>query len=613
MSPVYTRTHVSFSIITLQRFLFAGGVLLVVLSAKFWLMYEFGSALPVWDQIDAEGEMVLRPWKEGWLRAAYFWHPHNEHRVVLTRLYTWGLVALNGQWDAYVQTVLNAIIHGALGIFLITRLRACTRGKRFIVLAGLAALIWFLPLGWENTIHGFQSQFYFLVWLSLLQFWLVLRTERATLTWGIGLLCGGLALGALASGFLSSAAIIAVVLWQVIRRRALNTFQVITMAICLVWVTIGWTTRHHVPFHDSLRAQGVGELVTAFAKILAWPLNRWIPVGMLLIAPGCVALVKMLQKNQMSAFERFFVATSTWVVLTMLATAVVRGGTEGMIASRYLDLFSIGLILQATALLSLLPKFRYKTAATVIWFGLVVIGLGVTTRDMWKYSLIPQKSIVEKRENHTRIFVATGDASSLLNKPYLEIPYPSGETLAERWQHASIQNLLPAVVRKPVPITPAENMSGMEDLPAVKTPVLAVSPRAEQSTAWTWCSAPQSDKTLPILRFQVIGNLTAPPSALSFALVSENEKIVFYPSEATPTRWKTVNLVRPQGEWWIELTDQDSQGFVAITAPVELGWMSYAAEKAIKHHQWFALAGLSMLLGTASLEVVRRRRAQSVE
>ncbi|MEO5961670.1 MAG: hypothetical protein ABIZ49_12530, partial [Opitutaceae bacterium] len=72
----------------------------IVLGAKWAAVDRFGSDVPMWDQWDAEGAELLTPWFEGGDFVAHLFHPHNEHRVILTKLQNLALALLNGQWDA---------------------------------------------------------------------------------------------------------------------------------------------------------------------------------------------------------------------------------------------------------------------------------------------------------------------------------------------------------------------------------------------------------------------------------------------------------------------------------------------------------------------------------
>ena len=47
---------------------------------------RYGSPMPDWDQWDAEAMELLVPWFTGDHFVAHLFHPHNEHRILLTKL-----------------------------------------------------------------------------------------------------------------------------------------------------------------------------------------------------------------------------------------------------------------------------------------------------------------------------------------------------------------------------------------------------------------------------------------------------------------------------------------------------------------------------------------------
>ncbi len=73
---------------------------LLALGAKLVLVADRGSDLPYMDEWNAVGSSLLVPGAHGTLAADGFFAPQNEHRVVLSRLISYGLIRVNGQWDA---------------------------------------------------------------------------------------------------------------------------------------------------------------------------------------------------------------------------------------------------------------------------------------------------------------------------------------------------------------------------------------------------------------------------------------------------------------------------------------------------------------------------------
>ncbi|HUL55096.1 MAG TPA: hypothetical protein VLT83_16960, partial [Opitutaceae bacterium] len=129
----------------------------LMLGGRFELIREFGTSLPFRDQWKCTAADLLGPWVEGRLEPAAFFAPLNDHWVVLTRLLSFGLARLNGQWNNLLEITVNALLHGA-AIWLLLATVAPALGRRlgplFVLYAGTVLA---LPYTWENTLWGIQS------------------------------------------------------------------------------------------------------------------------------------------------------------------------------------------------------------------------------------------------------------------------------------------------------------------------------------------------------------------------------------------------------------------------------------------------------------------------
>src|ERR1043166_4886362 len=144
---------------------------LVVVGARFWLVSLYGSAVPIGDQWDGEAANLFKPWIEGTLRFGDLLQPHNEHRIFLSRLLALGLLWLNSQWDAQLEMAVNALLCGTIAVLVALALVRLFGGHARTLII-LAVGLWLaLPYGHENTLWGFQSSFYFLIFFSLLAIW----------------------------------------------------------------------------------------------------------------------------------------------------------------------------------------------------------------------------------------------------------------------------------------------------------------------------------------------------------------------------------------------------------------------------------------------------------
>src|SRR4051794_40319006 len=85
----------------------AASLLLIGLAAKLRLILEIGTPFPYHDQWQAEAIDLFIPYFNHHFTLATLFQPHNEHRIVFTRLCELGLLLANAQWDGLLEMVVN--------------------------------------------------------------------------------------------------------------------------------------------------------------------------------------------------------------------------------------------------------------------------------------------------------------------------------------------------------------------------------------------------------------------------------------------------------------------------------------------------------------------------
>jgi hypothetical protein len=108
------------------------------------------------------------------------------------------------------------------------------------------------------------------------------------------------------------------------------------------------------------------------------------------------------------------------------------------------------------------------------------------------------------------------------------------------------------------------------------------------------------------LRFRVAGDRGEAHPALSLVIKSASSEVTCVPEPAVTGRWKSLNVFRPDGEWWIEATDADPNGWFAFTEPIEVGRWSWFAGKLQKSYFAFLLTG-GCLLAAGMIGLAWRR------
>ena len=96
---------------------------LFVVGAKCWMIARYGNPTPFWDQWDAEGSLLYPRFFDGSLRLSDLVAAHNEHRILLTRLWSLLLLELEGYWDPILQMAANAVLFGGFVALFIAAFR----------------------------------------------------------------------------------------------------------------------------------------------------------------------------------------------------------------------------------------------------------------------------------------------------------------------------------------------------------------------------------------------------------------------------------------------------------------------------------------------------------
>jgi hypothetical protein len=593
-----------------------------VFGARTAFVSAFGSDLPMWDQWDAESERLLLPYEQGRLRFGDLFEPHNEHRVVVTKLLALGITLANGQWDARLECIVNAAMMAALAtwVMLLGRRLIAPRWRVPWLLAVFATFA--APLSWQNLTGGFHTQQTLLIGLSLAAIGGMLTGSPTQARWWIGAVSAGLALFTMASGLLAAAAVVGAIIITTRPRDWLRRHGA-TLALCALVLAAGASLYHPAPHHEPLKAHSVGEFVLCFWRSLQWPVLNvplyavvaWLPWAMLTWRvrnrPGAVAPA-----------ERIIVGGGVWVLLQFLASAHARGAGGAWPADRYFDTVGFGIALNALALFVLLSRehlagWRAVLRGATAMVGLVLLGQGLWAHvaTMIRDSGPSLRSTLIDREYHTRAYLHTGDVAWL--RPD-HIPHPSVEVLRRQLVQDEIASRMPASARRTVSV-PGMDTPGQGFAPAGIPAGSALSPGwpvlgsftergAQDRGSWT-------SGTLPKPKFgywliPVATNLPgAPDLALTVEIPGASREIVLRHDDdprLPGAAWSFAVLRAPDGPAQLHAADNSALGWLAFGAPVEMAAGSYWAWRIAAHG--LAIFGVALAAGLV-LELLALGRA----
>ena len=402
----------------------AWGVAIIVFRVVY--VSHYAAALPFWDQWGAEIERLFKPIAQHRFDWGVLIAPHNEHRILFTRLLSLALWRTNARvFDNRVECYANIVLVVAIYTTFVLLLRHRTNsGLAKKVVPALLALVLCLPIDWENFLVGFQSEFYFASLTALLVFGLLTRERFTWRDWLPACILAFASLFTMASGLFTAVIACALVIWRSLRQRS-RRFPWVALPFVAV-VFFGVAIQTHCP------SCAAHSLWTPHAKVfrlaLGWPALR--PDGLLFLIPWLPFAVMLaafraqLQERPAAAFP---LALAAWSLLVVGSIAVARDA----LATRYAVALVFGLLANVIWACELVhaKTARWKTGIAVI-FAVYVFAALVTRTGRDVRAMVDRHAFSRVQTLRTLLFERTHDDEVLQAPDRLQIPYHDPQQLA---------------------------------------------------------------------------------------------------------------------------------------------------------------------------------------
>ncbi len=587
---------------------------LAALGAKLWTIQIYGTGIPYWDQWD-EARLFFKPWLEGNLTWRDFFIPHNEHRIFFTRLLDLLEVKLNGQWDPMLQMVVNAFIHAAYGCALALLIWRFTGRKHAGLICFLLLPFFALPFAAENTVHGFQSQMYFLNIFSLVAMVGLGFGKPCGGVWFCGLAAAGLAIFTMASGFLAAAAVVGLVALRVLKERSVTRGQVLTVLCGLAVIALGFAVKVSVAQHKNLQAKTFLDFGGALLGNLAWPFSGQPAMAVLLGLPLAMVAARYFQPGLKNPRAAEFVLTfGLWGFLQAAALAYGRANLAD--SSRYLDTLSTLPMAGVAGLFVLADNVEFRrfpqklvTALVILWAGILLAGLCQSSRTVTANYLQWSRMWGLLETENVRAFIATGNAGWLKSKMSLAVPYWNSDWLIDLLRQPKILSLMPPDARPALKLEP----DASSDAQFILDGYAPGQPKQEFTVAWGdyatnhpaaarhFVSQPISAR-LPKLMVQL--GCGADTNGISVQLVEASGRVTGLRPEISG-RWQTLIVDAPPNPFRLEIKNQNPNSWIAVGEIKELGRFSFFAQRLLDHAVLVLSAGLGLCIILAGAAMSR--------
>ncbi|SPF51409.1 conserved membrane hypothetical protein [Syntrophobacter sp. SbD1] len=578
------------------------GIFLCILGSKLHLIGAFGSGVPFWDQWDIAGRLYPAA-AQGTLAPSRLFEPYGEHRILFSRLLALTLIEMNGQWDPVVEMVVNAFIYSLImtGLCLVLwRLSGRAYLPVFCIMIGTIGVLQF---SWECVLWGGST--YFLLGFSILSILLLVCSKPLSFSWHLGIVAALLGQFTTATGFIAPAAValtlIACCLSGSLEFKksypALIALVVLAFLVSLLRGPFVDLATHHASFENF----DLVGFIAHTTKIAAWPFRAW-PFALLVWSPFFILLWKLIRtRPTCTPFMQFLLALGIWSLLQAAAMGFARGAS----ASRYRDIHAIGLMVNIIILFSLAARSKrlsnnaslYRRA---VWLGTAVlvacIAMSVTHFKI--AALILQRyNLSRLQEVYTAEYILTGDPSYLEDKPCMHIPHPSAEDLIAVLGDPNLRKILPASIRTPLPVEPAESAGFAR---SAIPPSLA--PLPHRIVVGSWRADERSSRAVYVSRAvssgfgRLVFDVAGGGPGASLEIEPEKGAAIPVPLARQSDGWRQVVVRAPRGTFTLRATDSSDHGWIAFSWPRELANGGYYVRQICSGNLLLTAFGLMSLI-----------------
>ena len=425
-----------------------------VFFARAWLIKGWGSPLPFWDQWDAEAIGLYAPFRNGTLRWQDLFSAHNEHHILLTRLTDLALFIAYGGWNPWAQLLINAALHATTAAVLAAlfwNAMPSRRDDNAAFILGLAFLF-AATCGWQNALHGFQSQVYFANLLDVIAIAGLCGTTPFRRYWWIGLVSAGLAFFSNAGGILAAVAALAVGSISIgENRRQARSWTALGLIAGVVGLALlaGGSAPQHAVFH----ARSVTDFLAVLAHCLAWPwVNNGLFFPVMQLPLVCLMLTRWRQKIVLTPMERCALALGLFGFLQAAAIAYSRGAAlpEFRPLSRYQDPLLLGVVGQLAAIVTLFSsRARFIRMAGLIWCAVAMAGLIILTETNFTLHLPFKRAQDRANLAIVRTYAATHNPAAFSSDPNFSGPHPNPRVVQHVIDDPLLRSTLPREIFAP--------------------------------------------------------------------------------------------------------------------------------------------------------------------
>ena len=420
-----------------------------IYSLKYLIIENYAVNVPFGDQWDSEAFYLYKPYIENNLHFYDFFSQHNEHRIFCTRVLNLLIYILNNnKWDTILTMKVQALILCLIPTFLLFHYLKYNKNYSYFTII-FFIIIFTLPIGYENLLWGFQSQFYFMIFFSIISFYLatspVISLKKIIF---ILVLCL-LSYLNIASGFITSIIVSFIFYFRFIKTRK-NNFLIYSILL-FIEGSLFFIFIIPVQAHLFLKSQNFSDFIDSLDLILQWPFKEFRIMFILLWIPLVGFLFNhIVNYKKIKIYNIFYISILIWIIIQLFGISYARGGNIlTLIQNRYTDIFllsEVSMFLYIESTLNFNNSYKinfynlYKLIFIIIFCHYSFVNFYYFKKDFNK----KQSMLTEINHLYKTKSINQMEALIMLNKSTLyKYPYPFKDRLWMFINDKTINKILP--------------------------------------------------------------------------------------------------------------------------------------------------------------------------
>jgi hypothetical protein len=369
-----------------------------------------------------------------------------------------------------------------------------------------------------------------------------------------------------------------------------------------------------------------------FAHALCFPQREPSPLFLLFWAPFVVFMFR--RRGQISFSTIVILTVGLWVLLQAAAMAYARPERGPVLANRYGDILTVGLVVNFACLMDWIRDRGPNAdvgrkvlriagvAALLLWVGLVTLH---ARKDAAIFDRELKPMMLDLRAEHIeriREFYRTRNAVAISGAAYPHIPVVDAPSLVRDLAFPEIENLMAAELRNPIPLAfPSDSGARLANAVPVSLPnepgALHRGTFFPQLGAGSVCDAtstPTHKNRERALLFKVAGKLQR--GVTEIQILDHGGRVTATITDIDSPTLRPAIVAVNDDTFSVRVIDRSAEHWLAFLEPIEIGRWSVAALRLLSSGRSLIVGGwiaLATVLAAAALDAFRTRRSGSID